>query len=218
MPDKPAVVPVMPVPANKVAAGYMFFMAFAHIAGAALGIYALMVLAGDALPGWQIAILERSMFFVPLFVLFEQLGFFAAGAYPRTTAGVFQSAIPMVATVAFSYWHFGSWLNVWLDLAMPMLGVTGLVWLVAGIGFPVVTFIQKPSFESIGLGLFFLAMYAVFIIPTVGVLVSLFTYAGQTVFADGVTTTGVFLLISMVGIILSEGFRYAKALGGSEGD
>jgi len=205
MPDKIVV--------SKIVIANTFLMALVHIAGAALGIYALMVLAGDALPGWQIAILERSMFFVPLFVLFEQLGFFAAGAYPRTTIGVFQSALPMVATVAFSYWHFGSWLNVWLDLAMPMLGITGLVWLVAGIGFPIVAFIQEPSLGSIGLGLFFLAMYSFFIIPAVGVLISLFTFAGHTIFANGVTNTAVFLLVSMVGIILSEGYRYAVALG-----
>lgn len=205
MPDKVVV--------SKIVITNTFLMALVHIVGAALGIYALMVLAGDALPGWQIAILERSMFFVPLFVLFEQVGFVGAGAYPRTTVGVFQSALPMVATVAFSYWHFGSWLNVWLDLAMPMLGITGLVWLVAGIGFPIVAFIQEPSLGSIGLGLFFLAMYSFFIIPAVGILISLFTYAGQTIFANGVTSTAVFLLLSMVGIILTEGYRYAVALG-----
>ncbi len=203
-------------PVNKVdgvAIANMFAMVIVHIVGAALGIYALMVLAADALPGWQIAILERSMFFVPLFVLFEQIGFVAKGAFPRTTAGVIGSAIPTVATVALSYWHFGNWLNVALDLSMPMLGITGLVWLVAGIGFPIVAFIEEPGLAAIGLGLFFLAMYSFFIIPAVGVLVSLFTYAGSTIFANGVTNASVLLLLSMVGIILSEGYRYATALG-----
>lgn len=141
---------------SKIAFANMAVMALVHIAGAALGIYALMVLAGDALPGWQIAI---------------------------------------------------------LDLSMPMLGLTGLVWLVAGIGFPILAFIEEPGFAALGLGLFFLVMYAMFIIPTVGVLISLFTYAGSTIFANGVTNASVLLLVSMVGIILSEGHRYATALG-----
>ncbi|MEI6510986.1 MAG: hypothetical protein WCO25_03005 [Candidatus Uhrbacteria bacterium] len=198
---------------SKVVVANMFAMVIVHIAGAALGIYALMVLAGDALPGWQVAVLERSMFFVPLFVLFEQVGFVAKGAFPRTTGGVIGSVIPMVATVAFSYWHFGNWLNVALDLSMPMLGITGLVWLVAGVGFPIFAFIEEPGFAAIGLGLFFLAMYSFFIIPAVGVLISLFTYAGSMIFANGVTSMAVLLLLSMVGIILSEGYRYATALG-----
>ena len=199
---------------SRVAIANMVVMVLVHIAGAALGIYALMVLAGDALPGWQVAILERSMFFVPLFVLFEQVGFVAKGAFPLTNAGVVRSAIPMIATVAFSYVHFGgSWLHVALDLSMPMLGLTGLVWLVAGIGFPILAFIQEPGIAAIGLGLFFLAMYALFIIPAVGVLISLFTYAGSTIFANGMSNTAVLLLLSMAGIIVAEGYRYAMALG-----
>lgn len=218
MPDKPPVAAIMTVPTNRLAAGYMFFMAFAHIAVAALGIYALMVLAGDALPGWQVAILERSMFFVPLFVLFEQIMLAAAGAYPKTALGVLGHAIPLSATAVLSYVQSdGSWNRVWFDLAMPMLGVTGLIWVALGIAWPAREFISKPSLGTAGMAAGFFAAYAIFIVPSVGVLVSMFSYAAHGLFSGNATFGSVLLVLSMAGIILAEAFRYATIFGSSRG-
>jgi len=208
----------MPDKTSVVATGYLFFMAFVHVVGAALGIYALMILAGDALPGWQIAILERSMFFVPLFVLFEQIMLGVVGAYPKTALGVLGHAIPLCATAILSYVQSdGSWNRVWFDLAMPMLGVTGLIWVALGIAWPAIELVRKPSLETAGMAAGFFAAYAIFIIPSVGVLVSMFTYAGRGLFSGNATLGSALLVVSMAGIILAEAFRYASISGSSRG-
>lgn len=203
-------------PISKLATPFAYLMMAVHVIGAGVGVYALMTLAGDALPAWQSAVLLRAIFLVPLFVFFEQLWFLEANVYPRTTYGIVQSSVPMIATVAFSYWHFGSWLEVALNLSMPMLGFTGLVWLVASFVFPVIIVMNDPSPRAVGTILAVLVVYSMFIIPTVGVLISLFTFAGQTLFAGGITLTAVFLLLSMAGMIALEGYRYLTALGAFE--
>lgn len=206
------------VPISNLAVGYALLMSAVHVVGAGLGIWALTRLAGDALPGWQTAVLEQAMFFVPLFVVFEQFFLVTFGAYPKHPVGMIGQAVPLIATAVISYaWSDGSWARVWFDLAMPMLGVTGLIWIAAGIVWPTTEFFKKPGLESAGTALTFFAVYAIFIIPSVGVLVSIFTYAGSGLLSAESTTSSALLVASMAGIILAEAFRYATIFAGSRG-